>query len=263
MKELRFKGINIRYQDQGEGETVVLLHGYLESLEIWNGFAGELGKSFRIIRPDLPGHGKSGVIGETHDMELHADAIRQILDEEKVDRCTLIGHSLGGYVTLAFLDKYPDRIRRFSLFHSHPFADSETVKANRKREIHLVQNGEKNSIFEVNIPKAFADENLEKLPDDLQWAKDIAYQTPGEGITANLKGMMQRPDRSLLLKETMKPFLLIAGRKDKYIDYDTVIPKIGLPEQGKLVTLESSGHLGFVEEQKKSLEIIYDFMKES
>lgn len=263
MKELTIQEKKIRYKVQGEGEMVVLLHGYLESLEIWNHFAVELGKSFRIIQPDLPGHGESEIFGETHQMEMHAEVIKQILDEEEVDKCTMIGHSLGGYVTLAFLEKYPEKIRRFSLFHSHPFADSELVKSNRRREIEQVRNGKKNSIFEANIPKAFADDNLEKLSEKLNWAKEIAYQTPGEGIIANLNGMMQRPDRSRLLKETAKPFLLIAGKKDKYIDYESVIPKIELPEQGKLVTLENSGHLGFVEEQKKSLEYIYDFMKES
>ena len=186
-----------------------------------------------------------------------------VLDEEEVTKCSMVGHSLGGYVTLAFLENYPDRLRRVSLFHSHPFADSPQVKANREREIELVKKGKEKDIFETNVPKVFADKNLDELEEYVEWAKKIAYLTNGEGIIANLKGMMRRSDRSKLVKETAKPFLLIAGVHDNYISYEAVIPQIELPDKGKIITLEHSGHLGFVEERKRSLEIIYDFMKDS
>lgn len=263
MDQVKFKGKNIRYYVQGEGEVLVLIHGYLEALDIWNGFAGELAKNFRVIRLDLPGHGKSDIVDPVHQMELLADAVKEVLDTEKVAKCSMVGHSLGGYVTLAFLEKYPEKLRRVSLFHSHPFADSEQVKANRQKEIEMVKNGEVENIIDTNIPKAFADKNLQKLEKGVEWAKEIAYRTEGKGIISNLRGMMERPDRSELVKGMTKPFLLIAGKNDNYIDYNQVIPKIELPEKGCLVTLEKSGHLGFVEERKQSLEVIYDFMKEN
>ncbi len=261
MQELEFKGKKIRYHIQGAGEPVFLIHGYLESLEIWDGFARELAKDHQVIRMDLPGHGSSEVLGDTHSMDLLAEAARTVLDRANIQQCTMFGHSLGGYVTLAFADLYPTRLKGFSLFHSHPFADSEQVRRKRQNEIELVQQGKAEEIFKVNVPKLFADDNLDSMSPQVEWVGKLARKTPGEGIIANLKGMMQRPDRSGLVRNTNKPFLQIAGRKDKYIDYDTVIPKIELPRNGKLLTLENSGHLGFVEEKQRALQGVKNFIQ--
>ena len=263
MKELNFKGKSIRYDIQGEGEPVFLVHGYLESLEIWESLAGKLADHYRVIRMDLPGHGKSEVIQDIHHMELLAESALAVLKKAGEERCTMIGHSLGGYVTLAFLELFPEKLNGFSLFHSHPFADSEQVRQNRQREINLVKEGKQQEIFKTNVPKLFADENLKALYREVEWAGRIAGSTPGEGIIANLKGMMERPDRSELVRSVEKPFLLIAGRKDKYINYQTVIPQIPLPKKGQLVTLENAGHLGFVEEENRSIQTIHDFMAQT
>src|SRR6056297_1649443 len=261
MKQTKFLGKNLNYKVQGEGDKVIfLLHGYLESLEIWDGFADEVAENNKVIRMDIPGHGKSEVLQKQHEMELLAQAALHVLDTEKVDSCVMVGHSLGGYVTLAFYEKYPEKLDGFSLFHSHPFADNEQVKENRAREIELVQKGRKNDIINTNIPKLFADHNLEKFKDQVEWARNIALKTPDEGIIANLKGMMNRPDRRKLVKNTNKPFLLIAGVNDNYINYEEVIPNVVLPEKGSLITLENSGHMGFVEEKEKALLALDDFV---
>ncbi|MFP4018520.1 MAG: alpha/beta fold hydrolase [Bacteroidales bacterium] len=259
MKTLNFNEKRIAYQIEGEGTPVALLHGYLETMEVWDEMAIQLSQYFSVIRLDLPGHGKSDVYGDTHSMEFMADAVKHVLESEGYKSCFLIGHSLGGYVALAFLEKYPEFLRGLSLFHSHPFADTEEVKSNRKREIDLVLEGQKEKIISTNIPKLFADFNLPKFVDKVDKMKQKALQIPGEGIIANLNGMMQRPGRYELLKQSMKPFLLIAGKWDKYIDYDKIISQIVLPENGKLVTLEHSGHLGFVEEREKAFKAIYNF----
>lgn len=263
IETMDFKGKKVRYAIEGEGEPVFLLHGYLEALEVWDDFAAELAHDHQVIRMDLPGHGASEVIRDTHHMELLAEAAHQVLDRSGADRCTMFGHSLGGYATLAFMDLYPDRLKGFSLFHSHPFADSDAVRQKRQGEIDLVQQGKEEEIFKVNVPKLFATDNLEAFSSQVEWVRQIAGATPGEGIVANLKGMMQRPDRSGLVKTTGKPFLLIAGKKDNYIDYNTVIPQIELPEKGELVTLEHSGHLGFIEEKNRSLEVVRSFVRRS
>lgn len=260
MKTLEFKGKKVRYSIEGSGEPVFLIHGYLESLEIWDGLAGELSGNYLVIRMDLPGHGKSQVVQYTHQMELLAEAAREVMDQEGIEQCTMFGHSLGGYVTLAFADLFPKRLKAFSLFHSHPFADSEQVRQSRQAEIDLVKQGKKEDIFKVNVPRLFANDNLEAFSKQVEWVGHIAWATPGDGIIANLQGMMQRPDRSRLVRDTEKPFLLIAGKKDNFMNYDAVVPKIELPEKGKLVSLEHSGHLGFVEEKVHSMNIIHNFI---
>jgi len=261
MLQADFMGKTLNYKVQGKGDKVIfLLHGYLESLEIWDGFADDLAENNKVIRMDIPGHGKSQVLLEQHNMELLAQAAFHVLEIEKVESCIMVGHSLGGYVTLAFYEKYPEKLDGFSLFHSHPFADSEQVKESRSKEIDLVKKGRKNEIINTNIPKLFADHNLEKFKDQVEWARNIALNTPDEGIISNLKGMMNRPDRRELVKNTNMPFLLIAGVNDNYINYEEVIPNVVLPEKGSLITLENSGHIGFVEEKEKALLALDDFV---
>ena len=261
MSVIKFKGKNINYTIQGEGEPLFLIHGYLEALDIWDDFAEALAGEYMVIRMDLPGHGRSEVIQDTHDMELLAEAAKTVLDENQIPACTMIGHSMGGYVTLAFADQYPEMVNRFSLFHSHPFPDSEQVRKNRQKAIENIKNGNKEEICRSHVPKTFADDNLQAFSGQVKKAENTALQTSEEGIIANLKGMMRRPDRSQRVKNTDKPFLLIAGKKDNFINYETVIPKIELPEKGELVTLEYSGHMGFIEEKQRSLNIISDFMR--
>lgn len=260
IKFIQFKRINIRFSDKGKGIPVVLLHGYLESLNIWDDFASSLAEHCRVIRIDLPGHGGSGIIRETHTMELIAESVKAILDHLKLEKVFLIGHSLGGYVTIAFLELFPERLNGFSLFHAHPLPDTPETIEKRKREINLVLEGRKDMICNVNIPNAFANDNLDKLKEEVEFAKEIARQTPDKGIVATLNGMMVRPDRRKLLAGTSSPFLWILGEKDNYIPYETIIEKVGLPENGKLVTLENSGHQGFMEEKDAVLKAILAFI---
>ena len=251
--EVQFGKINVAFKDLGKGTPLVLLHGYLESMEIWGEFADLLANNYRIILIDLPGHGKSGVSGKIHTMEMMADAVNEVLTSLQIDKCILVGHSMGGYVTLAFLDKYPDKLLAYSLFHSTPFADNEEKKANRDREINLIREGKKEMIYNVNIPKMFADDNLDEFEREINYAKEIAKNTPDEGIIALLNGMKERPERVELIKNTQVPFLLVLGKKDNYIPYDIVSEKIGIPRNLTKLILEKSGHIGFIEEKEKAV----------
>jgi pimeloyl-ACP methyl ester carboxylesterase len=261
MAETAIEGRKIRYEIQGEGETLFLIHGYLETLEVWNELADLLSADYRVVRMDVPGHGKSDVMNGVHDMDLLAKAARQVLDRHQIDSCTLIGHSMGGYIALAFAEHYPKRLNRLCLFHSHPFADSEQVKGNRQQAIEQVRSGRKASIIRAHLPKTFADSNLEAFASKMEWLQTLALNIPEEGIIANLRGMMRRPDRSAMLKKFEKPFLLVAGKQDNFIDYNSIIPTIELPEKGRKVALAYSGHMGFIEEKEKSLDVIREFME--
>jgi pimeloyl-ACP methyl ester carboxylesterase len=120
-----YKGGEIHYSVTGNGFPVVLLHGYLESSEVWDGFVKRLSSRFKVISIDLPGHGLSSVYGEIHTMEFLATAVKELTDSLNLKKIFLTGHSLGGYVTLAFLEFFPEYLSGYCLFHSQPFADSE------------------------------------------------------------------------------------------------------------------------------------------
>jgi len=262
MSDMMFKGKKINYRIQGEGKPVFLVHGYLETLGIWDDFADKLAEEFQVILMDVPGHGKSEVVEDTHHMELHAQAAKQLLDENHIESCTMIGHSMGGYIALAFAELYPETLDGFALFHSHPFADSEQVKQNRQKAIEKIQAGKKEEIIRNHLPKTFADDNVNRFMEKIDGAIEVGLEIPENGIVANLKGMMTRPDRSSLVKQTNKPFLLIAGKKDNFMDFNTIVPKVDLPESGRLETLEHSGHMGFVEEKDRSLQAIRAFVNQ-
>lgn len=251
----------VHYQVFGKGEPLVLLHGYLESLEIWGKFASQLSEKFRVISIDLPGFGLSDAFSKTHTMEFFSEATIAVINKLEIDRFVLVGHSLGGYVTLAFLDRYPHKIKGLCLFHSHPFPDSAITIEKRKREISLVNKGKQELIFNINIPNAFANINIDKLSYEIEKAKTIAAKTQPEGIIAALNGMMQRQSREKILAETNVPVLLILGKHDNYIPYREVGMKIRLPENGKIITLENSGHMGFIEETGLAVSVLSNFVK--
>jgi pimeloyl-ACP methyl ester carboxylesterase len=255
-----FKEGKIQYNDNGEGQVLVLLHGYLESSEVWNGFETGLAALFRVISVDLPGHGLSSVYGEIHTMEFMAGAIRELLDYLKIKKAFLIGHSLGGYVSLAFLELYPEYLTGYILFHSQPLADPPEAIEKRKREISIVRAGKKELMYPDNVMRMFATINLEKFSGSLAHSKEIASRLPGEGIIAVLNGMMLRPSRLKIMEEGRSPCLWILGAMDNYIDCRTILEKVRLPENAKLVVLNNSGHVGFIEEESLSIQVVSDFV---
>jgi pimeloyl-ACP methyl ester carboxylesterase len=258
-----FKSGNIYYTDIGSGVPVVLLHGYLESSEVWNGFEKKLASKFRIISIDLPGHGLSDVYGETHTMEFMAAAIRKLLDKLDIIKVCLVGHSLGGYVALAFLELFPEYLSGYSLFHSQPFPDTPEALEKRRREIAIVKAGKKDLMYPDNVTNMFATSNLVKFSDALQRSKDLASGIKGEGIIAVLNGMMVRPSRLSVMEEGRVPCLWILGLMDNYIPCDIIQTKVNLPSNARVVVLKNSGHLGFVEEEDLSVQVMSDFLNKN
>jgi pimeloyl-ACP methyl ester carboxylesterase len=250
-KRIRYREIDLVYRDLGEGPCIVLLHGYLESGEIWNSFAALMGDTNRLIIPDLPGHGASGTWGNIHTMEELAHVLHSILEKEGIGKIFLAGHSMGAYVTLAFAALFPDKLWAYALVHSTPFADTEEKRLNRDREISLVRCGRKRQIVLVNIPKAFADSNIDQLEEELEHSKLLALRCPDDGIVALLNGMKERSDRSALLANQDLPLLLIGGMKDNYIPEEVFDSVASLAPHARVVRLEESGHMGFIEEPER------------
>jgi pimeloyl-ACP methyl ester carboxylesterase len=250
----------IWYTDKGAGIPVILIHGYLETSEIWESFAERLSKEFRVIAIDLPGHGRSESFS-SQAMEIMAGVVKEVLDSAGIRKAVVAGHSLGGYVTLAFLEYYPEYLKGYCLFHSHPLPDTEQAVEKRKREIAAVLEGKKDLMYPDNIEKMYATVNLEKLSDKVDRSKKIAASVSGEGIIAVLNGMMSRPSRVRVMEEAKVPCLWILGRLDNYIPYDAIQKRVNLPGNATTVVLEGSGHMGFVEEEDRSVEVVTEFLR--
>jgi pimeloyl-ACP methyl ester carboxylesterase len=257
---LSFSGGRIHYSDSGNGSAVVLLHGYLESSEVWNGFEKKLAGEFRVVSMDLPGHGISDVFGDTHTMEFMATAVKELLDNLNITKVFLVGHSLGGYVALAFLELFPDYLNGYCLFHSQPFADLPEAVEKRRREIGIVKTGKKNLMYPDNVIKMFAPSNLVQFSEALQRSKEIASKIPGEGIISVLNGMIMRPSRLRFMEEGRVPCLWLLGSMDNYIPCELIQSKVNLPSNAVVAVLQNSGHVGFIEEEDASVNIIKDFI---
>ncbi|HKK40944.1 MAG TPA: alpha/beta fold hydrolase [Bacteroidales bacterium] len=254
-------GKRISYTDSSTGYPVVLIHGYLETSESWDGFADKLAEGFRVIAIDLPGHGSSDLIGETQTMEDLATSVKSLLDNLGISDFFLIGHSLGGYITLAFVEMFKSVLSGYCLFHSHPFPDTDEAIEKRKKEVAMAQSGQKELFYRENVKMMFAGQDLKKCLSAVEKAVDIASGIDARGISAVLKGMMLRPSRLNVVEEGEVPFLWILGALDKYIDCNKVRAKIAMPVNASLVILEASGHMGFIEEQDKAVAIVSEFIR--
>lgn len=242
-----------------EGKCVVLLHGYLESMLVWDDFVPLLYKELRVVTLDLPGHGISVVTGDKHSMEFLADTVADALHALGIARCTLVGHSMGGYVALAFLERHPEMLDGIVLLSSTPYADTPEKAENRRREIALVQAGKKELLARVAPAAGFAEENRPRMKKYIEELAEQVFITEDEGIVALLNGMIDRPDRNELLRRTSVPVLFILGRKDNYIPVEAAEALAAAHPEARVVWLEHSGHMGFLEEPETTARAIIDF----
>lgn len=250
--------------DSQQGERcVVLLHGYLESMLVWEEFVPLLYKEVRVVTLDLPGHGISVVTGETHTMEFLADTVAEALRALGIVRCTLVGHSMGGYVALAFCERHPEMLDGVVLLSSTPNADTEEKAANRRREIALVQAGKKDLLARVAPEAGFAPENRRRMREAIDDLTEQVFVTEDDGIVALLNGMIVRKDRNDLLRASSVPQLFILGRKDGYIPVETAEAMVAAHPQARVVWLAESGHMGFLEEPETTAAAILDFVAET
>lgn len=261
MPDFKFQNKNIVYYDLGTGPVMVLIHGYLETKEVWRNISQSLAQKFRIIVPDIPGHGQSDVLAETHSMELMADAISALLDALKIQSATLVGHSMGGYIMLAFAQKYPEKTTAQVLFHSSIYADSEEKKQSRITDIKRIQLGYLNAIVDDHLPKTFAPNNESQFADAIVSAKKMGYQQNTNGVCALLRGMIERPDRQQLIQQSTMPLLFIFGNNDRFIPKEAADKMVALNPGIQTLWLENSGHMGFIEEPEKVLAGLINFIE--
>jgi pimeloyl-ACP methyl ester carboxylesterase len=246
---------DLSYIQQGHGNALVLLHGYLENKEMWEDLLSKLPKSTSVICPDLPGHGDSGVL-ENQTIDNMGKAIFHLLDDLGIKQFSLAGHSMGGYVALAMAEQQPERVTRIALLHSHTYADLPEKAANRLRETHLVGRGKKELIIRTAIPNLFAPAFAKKHPDVVNKTIEIALTTPPEGMVACLKAMAERPDRTAFFKSLPIDRWLILGKNDNLISWQTLSDEFASIPGIKISVLENAGHMSMKEEPEAFLQMI-------
>ncbi|MFH0867475.1 MAG: alpha/beta hydrolase [Bacteroidota bacterium] len=260
--ELIFNNAQIHYMVEGKlkQHTIVLLHGFTESLDIWDDFSAELSVDFKVICIDLPGHGKSECVSKAHSMELMADIVKSVLTEESVEECVMIGHSMGGYVALSFAEKYPAIIKGLGLFHSSAFPDTAEGKANRAKAIEAIEKNHSGFIMSF-IPDLFAEANRESLKNEIILMVEKAQMMTKEAIVAAQLGMMERGDKRNVLVNASFPVLFIAGKLDTRIPFEKVLEMIAIPKDSSTLLLHDIAHMGYMEARDKTLYAVKCFVE--
>lgn len=250
-----FKNAKIHYNDYGEGEVVVLLHGFLENSTMWNSFIKQWSKKNRIVTIDLLGHGQSECLGYVHTMELMANAVAEVLSHLKIKQATLIGHSMGGYVALAFAELYPETINGLCLMNSTSKPDSIDKQKNRDRAIEAVKHNHK-TFIRVSISNLFRPKNRRIFSEDIKTVTHEALKIPLQGIIAALEGMKTRKDREAIFRLGNYKKMIIISKKDPVLDYNSLLKQVANTTI-KVVELPD-GHMSHIENKESfSYNIMY------
>jgi pimeloyl-ACP methyl ester carboxylesterase len=254
----------IHYQITGKGKPVVLVHGFSEDSDVWKYQQDELSRHFQLIIPDLPGSGLSEMT-ENMSIEGLAECIHQLLLielPESTGQVIMVGHSMGGYITLAFAEKYPEMLEALGLFHSTAYADTAEKKSTRQRSIAFIRTHGSYEFLQQSVPNLFSETyrtgNNGRIKNMIEQYKDFSPAA----LIAYYEAMIQRPDRTAVLKSFYKPVLFIIGKNDKAVPFEDSMRQCQLPQLSYIHLLENAAHMGMWEETGKSTAALASFLQD-
>jgi len=259
-KKFIYKNTELSYSVFGKGKTVMLVHGFAEDGRIWDNLIEKFNGEYEFIIPDIPGSGGSSIIDKPEvGLEDYADCIHAIIKEEEAEDLTMIGHSMGGYIALAFTERFPALVNRLGLFHSSPFADDEAKIETRRKGIRFIKEHGSLAFLKTMIPSLFADQAISEEYITLLLSRANSFDP--KALVQYYEAMIVRPDRSQVLKNFSKPVLIIAGKYDKAVPMDASLRQTIMPSLAYLHILRNTAHMGMLEETLESNRILGYFLE--
>ncbi|OIQ23647.1 alpha/beta hydrolase [Lacinutrix sp. MedPE-SW] len=255
---LEYKGINIFYTDTGNGPAVILLHGFLEDLTMWNDLTPQLSKKNRVISIDLLGHGNTNSLGYIHTMEDMAVAVHAVIKYLNLKKLIFIGHSMGGYVALSFSKLFPKHVTGLCLLNSTFKSDTNERKELRLRANKMAQNNFEN-LVKMSFANLFSAQSKIKYKEDYIKALDIALKTSLQGYMAANEGMRQREDFSDFFANASFKKLILLGKKDTLIDINSIAKYA--ENQNIELHLFSEGHMSYIENKVDFIKQLVHFVE--
>lgn len=249
----------ICYHTTGNGKPVMLVHGFGEDSAVWNRQAGFLKDGYRLIIPDLPGSGQSSLL-QNAGIDEYAGVLKAILDKEQVEKCTMLGHSMGGYITLAFAENFPRSLEKFGLVHSTAFADDEEKKATREKGIAFIEKNGAYEFLKTSIPGLFAAAFTKDHPAEIEALIEKGKEFTAGALVQYYRAMIARPDRTGVLQSFNGPVLFIFGEHDKAIPFPKSLEQSYLAAVSHVNILRESGHMGMWEETELVNRQLKDFI---
>ena len=258
MKHINYYNHKIAYDLKGKGTTLVFLHGFGENRQMWSKYTGYF-QEYQILTIDLPNAGDSEVMEAS--IARMAKVVNAVLMAEGIEKCILIGHSMGGYVALAFAKLYEAKLLGYCLFHSQPNADTEEKKQGRNKAIDFVKKHGSGPYFKGLMPMLFAKDYLKKEEAVIQKLIDFASQISSEGTINQLKAMRDRPDNQAVLKSSNVPVCFIIGENDVAIPAENSLNQTFLSNTADIHILPNVGHMGMLEAQLQTVGILNRFIE--
>ena len=255
-------GIPVHVSETGKGDkAIILLHGYLETLYIWEEFRSLLPDSSRIVSIDLPGLGLTGSDPYVNSMQFDAKVLLDLLDKLCIMRPYIIGHSMGGYVGQRFLRDYPGRLAGLVNINSVPYADDPAKQSDRQREIDFIINGKLVQLAQIAVPNMYCKDNLRKLDEKITETLEICEMHDPQGVAAVVRGLVSRDDNVDILASPQVPVMFIYGDSDVYCPIAKIDRiKADLPGCNHFV-VPRTGHNTFIEEPASTAALILDFIQ--
>lgn len=261
--------LRIAYSQKGSGNAVVLLHGFGEDSNVWQDVANILQTNYKVVLIDLPGSGKSVVTTESlqderlSSIDYYADVVHALLLHLKTDACVMLGHSMGGYITLSFAEKYPNSLKGYGLVHSTAYADSEERKANRQRGIAMMDEYGGYAFLKTTIPNLFSN-NFKQTNSDVIEALIIEGKNFNVAALQNYyRAMMNRLDKTAVLEGSNLPVLFIIGTDDVAVPIKDSLEQTHMPSCTYIHVLENAGHMSMIETPSKIAGFIGGFLNDS
>lgn len=269
-KKVLFKGQDLSYlhlvparrqTDTHPPLTLMLVHGFPERGSIFEKQIAALSEDFTLLIPDLPGSGNSAYNSALMSTADFADGLAAVIRAEQIDKLTVIGHSMGGYIALAYGEKYPQHIQGLGLLHSTAYQDNEEKKANRIKAIQTMERHGGATFLRSLIPALFGAAFKKAHPEMIQQMIQAGQHFDTRALQQYYQIMHDRTDKTSLLTSLPIPFLLISGTEDKAAPAEDLIRQSSLPATAMINILEDSGHMGFLEKADQVNDIIRRFME--
>lgn len=253
----RFAGMC--YRDRGKGFPLLLVHGFPADGTLWDGQASFLAERYRVLVPDLPGSGDApGIIALS--IEDMADALLAILDQEAIPTAIVVGHSMGGYATLAFAEKYSSRLKGFGLFHSTAFEDTPEKKEGRLRSMEMMRRYGGPAFLRQMLPNLFSRAFRLAHPEVLRHLAERAARSAPGTLAGYYEAMRSRPDRTNVLRRAEVPVLFVVGREDTAAPVADVLKQVSLPAAAEVALWEGIAHMGMLEAPEKAAAVLDRFV---
>ncbi|WP_295212192.1 alpha/beta hydrolase [uncultured Chryseobacterium sp.] len=233
----------LNFERKGNGkETLVLLHGFMENLSIWSDMEPYLSEHFSLLKIDLPGHGQSEIVAEVQTMEMVAEEVKKVLDDQNLDKVHLLGHSMGGYISLGFAEKYPESLKSLTLFFSTYLPDDAEKKEQRIKSYRIIKDAFPH-YARAGVPNLFNPNERDILEGKIETALEVALSTNNLGALASVKGMVERTDKKHILENLEAKILVLAGKHDNAVKTEALIK--GLPDRTNIKSyILDCGHNG-------------------